>query len=422
MGGDPQAYAGVTSITLGWTTEAHEEPLVAAAIAAIGVMAPHLAMFNDSSSGTTAQLAGVITRAMPNMRSLRLVGFALSSVAEGAACACWEALPCSRLRCLVLTASELVSGTTVTVPRRVWEGAHWPQLRQLCGIYLLGDAAAALARGLPSLECLGAIPQGEWTGAGKAVFARVRQANLECCCESFTAHAHISSLLPSLERLTLWEECSITDCSAMSTDLAGATRLTHLVLGTNDGECFSKLQPRAWAALSTMSRLRHLALDMTFDEVPQVARLPPALELLSLNVAQCYFEEHGHVAWMHHTSGSAIDLCTVLEAAAGLPRLRSLTVKAPGMTHLNHGSLARLVHAGLGGLEALVMNGARQWLKPHDVALLAALPGLRRLHTQPLDHPEYEILVAEHASRGLEITGAIDADDSLQREFEEGWG
>ena len=176
-------------------------------------------------------------------------------------------------------------------PRRLWETACWPKLRYLCGIILPGKCAATLARGLPSLEALDAVPVGQWAGAGEAVLARVRHARLQECCESFAAHARIASLLPSIERLTLWEDQAI-----ISTDLAGATRLTHLLLGGAEFDRINEVQPRALAALGTLSRLRHLALDVKPSRLPQLAHLPAALEVLLVRVAPG-LDDSGEVAW-----------------------------------------------------------------------------------------------------------------------------
>ena len=256
---------GVTSVKLMWSLEEHSQHACLAVAATIGSLVPQLSQFDDSTPQPGAQLAGVIARTMPNLRSLKLRGLAGGRNNVEALTSAWEALPCSRLTTLAFEARP-------SVPWRVCETAHWPQLRRLHGIRLPGEGAVALARGLPSLEALDAAPEGQRAGAGQAVFGRVRQARLADCCESFTAHARISSLLPSLERLTLWE-----NNESITTDLADATRLTHLVLGSDSGTDFDTLQPRAWAALFTMSRLRHLALDVLPAELPQLARLPASL-------------------------------------------------------------------------------------------------------------------------------------------------
>ena len=278
----------------------------------------------------------------------------------------------------------------------MWESACWPQLKQLYSIRMPGEGAAALARGLPSLEVLDAVPEGQWADAGPAVFGRVRQARLADCCESFNAHARTSSLLPSLERLTLWEERD-----TIATDLAGSTGLTHLVLGWNDGENFSALHPRAWTVLPTLSRLRHLALDAMPAELPQLAHLPAALEVLCVNVAHG-LDDEGEVEWAPEDMDGAPDLCGALEPAARLPRLRTLYICAPGMA-VHHGTLAQLVRARLCALEELGVVCFKMRL--HDVSLLAVLPGLRRLNVWQLDAipDEFSRLAVQHAGTGLQV-------------------
>ena len=263
----------VTSITGQYMRAAQPGDACLAVIATIGSLAPQLSQFEDGTNSQFSEQAGIIARAMPNLRSLKLWRLTDSSADEEALASVMGAPPFSQL-----TSLAFEDGSSVLPLVR--ESACWPQLRQLCGISLPGERAAALANGLPSLEFLGAAPEGEWAGAPQAVFGRVRQARLGPCCESFTAHARISSLMPSLERLTLYDEGGI-----VTTDPAGGTRLTHLVLGSNDTDVFCELQPRAWAALSTMSHLRRLALDVTAAEMPRLASLPAALEVLRVNVA-----------------------------------------------------------------------------------------------------------------------------------------
>ena len=279
----------------------------------------------------------------------------------------------------------------------MWESTCWPQLRQLCGIRLPEDGAAALARGLPSLEVLEAMPEGPWTGAGQAVFGCVRQAKLKDCCESFTAHARVSSLLPSLERLTMYESVTINNLheweelntgterqGLLVPDLADATRLTYLVLVCNDDdEGYHALPPHAWATLSTLPHLRHLALDVTAAEVPQLAHLPAALEVLKVQVDGLYYDQaEDSMLLRRHDVDGPCELCAVLMAAGRLPRLRSLWIHASGM-QVHRGALAGLAGARLGDLEELEVKC--YGLQLHDVSLLAALHGLRRLHVKELE-------------------------------------
>ena len=210
-----------------------------AVLATVGSMAPQLSDLHDFDYDCNAQHAGMIARTMPNLQSLTIGGSLSGRFDEDALASAWEALPGRRL-------TSLDFRTVVPVPRQLFKTACWPKLRYLRGILLPGECAAALARGLPSLEALDAVLDGEWAGAGGAVFGRVRQARLQECCASFVEHARISSLLPSIERLSLSE-----DQGTISTDLAGATRLTHLRLGDHDLLVNVKGQPRAWAALCT---------------------------------------------------------------------------------------------------------------------------------------------------------------------------
>ena len=303
----------------------------------------------------------------------------------------------------------------VDFPRQLWETACWPKLRYLRGIRLPGECAAALARSLPSLEVLDAFPEGQWAGAGEAVFGRVRQARLQECCDSFAAHARISSLLPSLERLTLWEDRGI-----FSTDVAGATRLTHLELGHDTLWVSHEVQPRALAALCTLPRLRHLALNVKPCHVPQLARLPAALEVLRLYVARS-LDDSGEVAWRPEELEGKPDLCRVLEAVARLPRLRSPHINGPGM-ELHHGPLAAQLGGRLGALEDLEVCCFN--LQLHDVAVLATLPaGLPLLCAWDVSgSPEvFAKLVKQHARRGLEIEEDCGCDTTFYFSFEDDW-
>ena len=389
----------VTSIDIG-LCYAMDSDTCLAVLATIGEMAPQLCRLDNRMPHSSAQHASIIARTMPNLRSLTACTLEGGTSDEEASL--WEALPCSRL-------TSLVFADNPVVPRRVWESIHRPQLRQLCGVCLPGEGAVALARGLPSLEVLDAAPKGQWAGAEHGVFERVRQARLVECCESFTAHVRICSLLPSLERLTLRERCN-----TISTDLARATRRTHLVLGWQYGT-LQALQPCAWAAPYTMSCLRHLALDVTAAEVPQLALLPAALEVLHVNVDEASNDEIEQASLPEVVDMEDLyDVCAVFEAAARLPRLRTLFVRALG-GEVHHGSLTRLVGARLGAVEELEVECYE--VRLHDVALLAALRGLRRLHSCELEESaspdEWAKLVAQHASRGLQIGKDVGGSETM---------
>ena len=106
--------------------------------------------------------------------------------------------------------------------------------------------------------------------------------------------------------------------------------------------------------------------------------------------------------WNPEDREGASDVCTLFEAAARLPRLRTLFARAP-LIQVHHGSLARLVGARLGAVEELEVEFLD--FRLHDVALLAPLRGLRRLHVWGLDlarPDEWARLVAQHASQWLQ--------------------
>ena len=99
------------------------------------------------------------------------------------------------------------------------------------------------------------------------------------CDESFCSHACLSRLLPCVERLEWAGERSI------SCDFLGLTRLTHLELHSAEGNNGSPIQPRVWDALATLTQLRHLAMDLAAEQLPQLARLPAGLSALRAQVA-----------------------------------------------------------------------------------------------------------------------------------------
>ena len=130
------------------------------------------------------------------------------------------------------------------------------------------------------------------------------------------------------------------------------------------------------------------------------------------------------MVWYPYKLGmdDAYDVCGLFEAAARLPRLRTLIASALGM-EVHHGSLARLVGARLGAVEELEVECAE--LRLQDVSLLAALRGLRRLEIccmpEAASPDEWAQLVAQHASRGLQIKTGCSCNNTFSCAFEGGW-
>ena len=183
-----------------------------------------------------------------------------------------------------------------------------------------------------------------------------------------------------------------------------------------------EVHPRTWAALRTLSRVRHLALDVMPSQVPQLAQLPAALEVLRVNVAEG-LDDSVEVAWRPEELRGKPDMCRVLEAAGRLPRLRSLHTNAPGMD-LHHGAQAARLGARICALEAQDVSCYN--LQLHDIAVLAHLPGLRHLYAWDLSgnlpgilREAYEKLVEQHASRGVEIMEVDTFDNTFTLAFED---
>ena len=102
------------------------------------------------------------------------------------------------------------------------------------------------------------------------------------------------------------------------------------------------MQPRVWDALAALTQLRHLAVDMAVEQLPQLARLPAGLSALKVHVAGNRIEEDVFV-W-DGDEDDAYEACTVLAAAARAPGLRMLRVHAFGGA-LSSAGLAELISA-----------------------------------------------------------------------------
>ncbi|KAI8469701.1 MAG: hypothetical protein J3K34DRAFT_521959 [Monoraphidium minutum] len=359
-----------------------------AVLSGAAAAAPRLRELRAPIHAFGAAAAAAVARLFPALEALSVGSLAVGGApAPGA----WAALPCGRL-----TALRFGLFHCEPIPPAVTKGLHWPRLRELAGVELPAEQAAALAQGLPGLEALAARPTGAWPPRPAAVFPRVARASLTCCCESFGA-VHLAGLLPSLRELV------VSVHKTLDADLRDLTRLSSLAAFTSGQPSHappSAERERLFDALRAMPRLRRLALSVGPRDAPLLARLPPALEALKLSV--CPFAAPS--PWGAIGPLEGIDLGAVLQALSGLTALSSVDLSGP--TAAPRAAARAPPRAGPPRLRALAV-GAEVGVE--GVRAIAECCRLERLTVQrcalsaPLDEPAVQRLAAECAASGPSI-------------------
>lgn len=380
-----------------------------AALATVAALAPCVTQLDAARFlEIDAEMAALIAAGMPQLTHLHVSPSPPSVGSEAGMQALWQALPCTRLAELKVEAWQPV----MLLPPPL-DGLRWPQMRVLSGITLPATQAAGLARGLPGLIRLGFYPAGEWASLEVPTSAAFESVTclqlLDQVCNSFCRAAPLSRLFPALERLQ-WSEGTGSEGAAIECDIPGLTRLTHLTLADRQRESLA-ISSDVWFRLQSMQRLQGLSIEVTFDEVPPLAHLPPNVTALEVNVA-LRRNPGGSFVWYYDPAvdRERIDVCGLLKAAVGAEglrhSLRRLSVFVRSAAPLSHAGLGRLARGeALSGVEALCLQDPPMTL--HDISALAMLPGLRWLAVSPVRgvwaDPAAKRLVAEHAARGLEI-------------------
>lgn len=373
---------------------------------------------NLSNSRLDAAAVAVIASNMPHLASLSFnLGSAEEAGADGQS-ELWAALPCTRLTEFVLCCSDQFLQPPPS------EALPFARMRVLQGIVLPAEKVVALEQGLPRLEWLHALPEGEWADLelpARAAFASLTRLELawdpswplwEWKRSSFHCSAQLPQLFPALERI----ESTVGLDAVIGCDIASLSRLTHLGISQLCLACThsTSLQSivlqkvgvdrRIWGRMHVLRNLRELKVQIAPVDAHWLARLPPSLTALDVTVWTTY------KSFMAHGTNDASE---VLEAVANGPRLRKLRMDAHWAAPMPQASWAQLVQGSLlTSLEDLELRRPEP-RQLHDVSTLAMLPGLRRLHVWPYNYyssgrgtwrtDPVKALVEEHAARGLEI-------------------
>lgn len=283
----------------------------------------------------------------------------------------------------------------------------WPVLLELRGIKLAHGDAALIARALPNLRGLTALMTGGWRlGAAPPVFPALESARLGASGSHDNPLAQavvLAKMAPQLQRLCLGDCDYGRDFTHASCNLAGATRLTHVVLGAGFARCI--LHASVWGDLAALPALKELSVHCTQKELLLVSRLS-ALEALS---AKVYYKRSCY------PDISVANVPAVLAAAAALPRLRALRLDLVDCGRVELGAL--LDPPTCGALTALTLAFQPWGPSARDAAQLAARMGLRRLVMGPLHlaawlaqdgnrrafRRDMSQLAAEMAAEGLQL-------------------
>ncbi|KAI8463590.1 MAG: hypothetical protein J3K34DRAFT_141860 [Monoraphidium minutum] len=348
--------------------------------------APRLERLSAPGLAVDAAAAAAMAR-LPALRALTV-----HSICAGDA---WDLLPCSRLTRLGVEQWH----PDAPLPLSSLGPPRFPHLQELRGVPLSPEGVSALAHSAPRLRLLNCtLDEAAWRAAG------ARHGSLPAVTHAcFKSYEHgvvpravdLARLLPHALNLVI----SVLPYGSVQIRPAlGALTGLHTLMFIFGCEPLALAHPGDWAALARLTRLTRLACAVDSHDPAQLSSLA-RLTGLEVLVAD--------LACLHDPAQRSPSIGALLEAAARLPRLHTLTALMDACEpdacepEWDFGALARFTHA------APPLRHLTLWYTvPPPLAFLGAVAMHTRLQRLALPRPQAAVEIESAAAVAAQVSAS----------------